>query len=210
LKDRLAAITDLDRLQSTLSTLPTYGLGELAPPILEKVKAHPDHPKAVPLLMWVCSATVYGPSKELSKVYNDTVDLVMARFPEREELTPLAGWLGQDDNPAWAENHLRKLLEKNRSEAVMGAASYGLALVLKNKDEASQPEAEKLLESVVANKSPTNKDLATQASNELADMKVRGLGKKAPDIVGADIDGKEFKLSDYKGKVILLDFWGFW
>ena len=24
------------------------------------------------------------------------------------------------------------------------------------------------------------------------------------------LDGKPFKLSDYKGKVVLLDFWGFW
>ncbi len=36
------------------------------------------------------------------------------------------------------------------------------------------------------------------------------IGKKAPDIEGEDIDGKKFKLSDYKGKVIVLDFWGNW
>jgi peroxiredoxin len=35
-------------------------------------------------------------------------------------------------------------------------------------------------------------------------------GKMAPDIEGEDIDGKRFKLSDYRGKVVLLDFWGDW
>jgi predicted Zn finger-like uncharacterized protein len=35
-------------------------------------------------------------------------------------------------------------------------------------------------------------------------------GNRAPEISGKDIDGKAFKLSDYKGKVVLLDFWGFW
>lgn len=35
-------------------------------------------------------------------------------------------------------------------------------------------------------------------------------GKVAPDIAGVDLDGVAFKLSDYKGKVILLDFWGDW
>jgi peroxiredoxin len=35
-------------------------------------------------------------------------------------------------------------------------------------------------------------------------------GKIAPDIVGEDIDGKPMKLSDFRGKVVLLDFWGFW
>jgi cytochrome oxidase Cu insertion factor (SCO1/SenC/PrrC family) len=33
------------------------------------------------------------------------------------------------------------------------------------------------------------------------------VGQAAPDIVGTDQDGREFRLSDYKGKVVLLDFW---
>lgn len=37
-----------------------------------------------------------------------------------------------------------------------------------------------------------------------------GIGCVAPDIAGIDLDGVEFKLSDYKGKVIFLDFWGDW
>jgi thiol-disulfide isomerase/thioredoxin len=35
-------------------------------------------------------------------------------------------------------------------------------------------------------------------------------GKLAPEISGTDVDGKTIKLSDYKGKVVLLDFWGTW
>jgi AhpC/TSA family len=36
------------------------------------------------------------------------------------------------------------------------------------------------------------------------------IGTAAPEIAAADIDGKEFKLSDYRGKVVMLDFWGDW
>ena len=36
------------------------------------------------------------------------------------------------------------------------------------------------------------------------------VGMKSPDIEGKDTDGVAFKLSDYEGKVILLDFWGDW
>ena len=36
------------------------------------------------------------------------------------------------------------------------------------------------------------------------------VGKPVPDFSAKDIEGTAFKLSDYKGKVVLLDFWGFW
>ncbi len=36
------------------------------------------------------------------------------------------------------------------------------------------------------------------------------VGTQAPEIEGEDIDGKKFKLSDYRGKVVMLDFWGHW
>jgi len=39
------------------------------------------------------------------------------------------------------------------------------------------------------------------------DIKV---GNIAPDFKSETIDGKELKLSDYKGRVILLDFWASW
>ena len=36
------------------------------------------------------------------------------------------------------------------------------------------------------------------------------IGRPAPEIDGTDVEGKPFKLSDYRGKVVALDFWGFW
>jgi len=36
------------------------------------------------------------------------------------------------------------------------------------------------------------------------------IGKLAPEISGVDVDGRKFKLSDYRGKVVVLDFWGDW
>jgi cytochrome oxidase Cu insertion factor (SCO1/SenC/PrrC family) len=35
-------------------------------------------------------------------------------------------------------------------------------------------------------------------------------GDMAPEITGTDQDGKQFKLSDYQGKVVLLEFWASW
>ena len=36
------------------------------------------------------------------------------------------------------------------------------------------------------------------------------VGTRAPEIEGEDIQGTKFKLSDYRGKVVMLDFWGNW
>jgi cytochrome oxidase Cu insertion factor (SCO1/SenC/PrrC family) len=46
-----------------------------------------------------------------------------------------------------------------------------------------------------------------KARAELFQIRHLSVGKEAPDIEGEDQDGKRFKLSDYKGKVVLLDFW---
>lgn len=35
-------------------------------------------------------------------------------------------------------------------------------------------------------------------------------GSFAPEIVGTDLDGREMRLSDFRGKVVVLDFWGDW
>jgi hypothetical protein len=35
-------------------------------------------------------------------------------------------------------------------------------------------------------------------------------GLPAQEIEGADVDGGRFKLSDYRGQVVMLDFWGNW
>ena len=36
------------------------------------------------------------------------------------------------------------------------------------------------------------------------------VGSVAPEIQGEDVDGVRFQLSDYRGKVVVLDFWGDW
>ena len=36
------------------------------------------------------------------------------------------------------------------------------------------------------------------------------IGQTAPEITGKDLDGKPMKLSEFRGKVVVLDFWGHW
>ena len=44
----------------------------------------------------------------------------------------------------------------------------------------------------------------------MMEVKPVSVGHKAPDFATTGLDGKEVKLSDYKGKYVLVDFWASW
>jgi hypothetical protein len=140
-----------------------------------------------------------------------------------ERLTQLCQTLTRSG--ASGEPLLRALLEKDKRHEVQGNACLALAESLKGRaDElaaSNQKEADKLLKE--------SEQLLQRAADKYADVKLpfRGtvgekakgvlfavqhlaIGKEVPDIEGVDADSKKFKLSDYRGKVVLLDFWGNW
>jgi peroxiredoxin len=52
--------------------------------------------------------------------------------------------------------------------------------------------------------------LAEVAQSRLDEMLNLAVGKPAPEIEGLGVDGKPLKLDDYRGKVVVLVFWGTW
>ena len=58
-------------------------------------------------------------------------------------------------------------------------------------------------------KLPDGDTVAERAKTELFAIRHLSVGKVAPEIEGEDQDGQRFKLSDYRGKVVLLDFWSY-
>jgi thiol-disulfide isomerase/thioredoxin len=52
--------------------------------------------------------------------------------------------------------------------------------------------------------------LGKQAEGMLFLLHHVGIGRTAPEIEGEDIDGKPMKLSDYRGKVVVVSFWATW
>jgi thiol-disulfide isomerase/thioredoxin len=114
-------------------------------------------------------------------------------------------------------------LEKNPSREARGLAAYWEAYRLREKandelgnatgDKASK-DAEALLQMVIEKYAelPSGRQgtLGQRASVALHELQRLAVGKVAPEIEGEDSDGKRFKLSDYRGKVVVLDFWGHW
>jgi hypothetical protein len=100
---------------------------------------------------------------------------------------------------------LTSVLETNPHREVKGAAALSLGQSFVSDD---AKEAEKHFNSVIEKYG--TKDQKQTAKSELFEMHNLAIGKVAPEIEGQDVDGKKFKLSDYRGKVVVLDFWGDW
>ncbi len=74
------------------------------------------------------------------------------------------------------------------------------------------PNEAKMLEGMLVECVEAEGDAALieKAESELFVLRNLSVGSNAMEIEAVDLDGKEFKLSDYRGKVVFLDFWGDW
>jgi hypothetical protein len=54
---------------------------------------------------------------------------------------------------------------------------------------------------------PDGRTTREKAGAELFEIRHLSVGMEAPDIAGEDENGEGFRLRDYRGKVVLLDFW---
>ena len=140
---------------------------------------------------------------------------------DRPILRAMASNLGRS-RLAVAPDLLRLISEKAQNKDTKGQALYSLAENLRGQSERASDqalseklskEAEALYERVVKDFGDVQlfrRPLADTAAAALRELRLLGIGKVAPDIAAEDTDGKPFKLSDYRGKVVLLDFWGNW
>ena len=113
---------------------------------------------------------------------------------------------------------LRDIVARADKGALKGNAMYALASMLDadDLDPASErgQEVRKLMEAVAADyadvKDARGRSIGARAEGWIFEKDHLQVGKVAPEIEGNDLSGVAFKLSDYRGKVVLLDFWGFW
>ena len=165
-----------------------------------------DHIKSDKLGV-VCERMRYGTRKE----YETFLKRVMKESPHKDVQGLACLSLAQ-----FLHSHSLKfdLLKErpelvNRYEALLGKDYYD---ELRRKgDDGRTKEVETLLEQAAAKygevKMPYGGTVGEQAKAELFAIRHLAVGKEAADIEGIDQDGKPFKLSDYRGKVVLLYFW---
>ncbi|MDP1563770.1 MAG: SHD1 domain-containing protein [Pirellulaceae bacterium] len=171
--------------------------------LLKLVEAAPQSDVARDVYLWVLRNGAQGTEGTAA------LQLLIQNFADSPEIIPLMGLIARD-LPT-----LEQLLSKSKDKAVKGIATFILARQLSDAD---NPELEervvKLLNEVISKYAdvpdPAKRLLGPQAEQLLFAVENLRIGKVAPDIVGSDLDGVAFKLSDYRGKVVVLDFWGDW
>jgi hypothetical protein len=109
----------------------------------------------------------------------------------------------------------RAVRAKSPHRSVQGAALLALAGELSGRravgsDKAKARDAYLEIAKDFADLEQRGRSYGTIAEGFLFDLDHLQVGMVAPDFEAIDENGARFKLSDYRGKVVLLDFWGFW
>ncbi|MCA8952381.1 MAG: hypothetical protein KDE27_22920 [Planctomycetes bacterium] len=103
-----------------------------------------------------------------------------------------------------------EVIDANESATAKAAAliERGKLRLADAENDAERDAAKADLEQV--GKVTNDEALVAKAEDALFELRHLQVGCEVADIVAKDVDGVEFKLSDYRGKAVLLDFWGFW
>mgnify|MGYP001313105101 CR=1 FL=1 len=166
-------------------------------PLFEK---EGDDPKVLEQVVWVMQVT-------RGDVPEGVMDLV-TKHRETKEIKPIVLMAG-----AMKDGPLAEVLKWAREESphmdVRGVAAYARTMGR------GMPEEEKLKELRFAvehagDYEMRGKPLRERAEGALYEAEHLQIGQVAGEIEGEDQEGVKFKLSDYRGKVVVLDFWGDW
>lgn len=149
------------------------------------------------------------------------VHTLLKHYAESASIEKYVGYLPRHLPQAEAEQQLGRLIATNPHSEVQASATFQLHEMLRNASanqntppsEATQTRIKKL-NAALRSRYAQSKNLRGVTYVALLDAqefaKKLAIGQPVPDIIGTDLDGTAFKLSDYDGKVRVISFWGYW
>lgn len=201
--------------------------------MLAIAEAEPEDETAVEALTWVAS-------RARGELSSKAVKLMIEHHADSERMSDICMSIAFNEPSENTQATLEKIFEENPNDKVKAAATHALTMFVDNvkqlKSYAEQnpefehpskafaasfdmpeEEVEALFQRLQSDKfrdlkpyEGRDKTYGDIAESSLFELKNLQIGKIAPDIEGSDLDGVDFKLSDYRGKVVVLDFWGDW
>lgn len=184
--------------------------------ILDIAERHPKEKASQKALSWTLRRARTQENRErISKMF-------LTHYINDDAINAYSQSLSRSYDPKAADS-LRKIASTTTREDNKIYANYYLASKLKN-DSSRNPRLSAEQRKAIADESialykklntnpkvaELNPKLAKQIGSVIFELENLAIGCKAPEIEGDDHTGTKFKLSDYKGKVVLLDFWGNW
>jgi S1-C subfamily serine protease/thiol-disulfide isomerase/thioredoxin len=190
---------------------------EYMPKLFELADKHRKKPVAYSALQTVCQMA--GKIPDCPKACNETFKRAADRLAEdysgNLRLMPCILTLANSPLDE-ARSFLRRLNKENANREIQGAALYSLAVSLQSGDEIDQQRREEAiaaLERIVKEYSEieiSQYPLGKLVEPQIFRLKFLAVGCTPPNIEGADIEGNRFALADFRGKVVVLDFWADW
>jgi len=180
---------------------------------VKRAEAGEPSPELGDLLAWAATNGGMTPAGQKAS------GILVEKYPEHRAIEQICAMLGRRYSEKNAET-LKQILDKSTKDNIKAAAALSLGRCIASRvdslgDNIAEAdkvaaEAEKYFTQVVEEFGEKNVSKKKDAEREIKMLQTLRVGKVAPEITGPDLDGKEFKLSEYRGKVVLLDFWGHW
>lgn len=149
----------------------------------------------------------------------NAIKIIEKDYFKSDKLGALGWSLSAPPHTAEKEQLLTRLMNESPHESVRAQALYGLALAKMSSD---RELSEKLFTQVtekyasVQAAQPANNvrfkpfALGEGAQKKLFELQHLSVGAQALPIAGTDADGKPLKLEDFRGKIVMLHFFGSW
>jgi len=146
-------------------------------------------------------------AKEVDAIYKT----IESRHLKSPKLIPVCMAMAATQNPR-ALSLLEKIQTTNPDGKIQGVAALGASMILKSLGDNPDLMRKRLTYLTQAIKLSCEVDVggttvAKLAEDELYIIQHLSKGRIAPDLIGVDSGGRPLKLSDHKGKVIVLLFW---
>lgn len=180
---------------------------ELAPRFLKKAEEYRGKDEAMLFLGWCIDADPTPGNPILSKALAEILKAPLeGPFAARAvlRLPRAARGLGDRLIPT-----IDKILAAAGSDLVRSAALYARAEARRERTDA-KGRAARLSDYRKSLAFAPESEFAGQVRGAINSMTTLAVGSRAPEIEATDLDGETFKLSDYRGKAVLLSFWGDW